>query len=224
MEINLFSSQGEPSLRNIVEASSPFLEKADDPAVAYLPAACVGERYVGLTKTAFKGLADVLHLDPETQGRARVEAALDKAAILYIPGGNTYLLAHRLHNKDLVAQIRERIINGLPLVAFSAGTVLCGANVLTTNDLNCCGCTTFNGLGFVPFNFNVHYPSDEGDQREFRDERLWEYQEFNSNPVLALEDSAHIRVTDSEVRLISGNCWLFEKGQARTKVEIGRIL
>ena len=223
MQLHLFSSPGEPSLRDIVDACRPLLQEQREPTVAYLPAACVGEKYVGLTKVAFKGLAKVDHLDVEKDGRDKIEAALDSAALLYIPGGNTYVLSHRLHKAGLMEPIRERVRSGLPLVVFSAGMVLCGPNILTTNDLNCCACKDFDGLGLAPVNFNAHYPQDDA-QRESRDERLWEYHAFHDNPILALENGAHIMVKDGTIELAKGNCWLIEQGKRKVKVEANPII
>jgi dipeptidase E len=222
VQLHLLSTPGEPSLRDIVDASRPLLQGGQEPTVAYLPAASVGEKFVGLTKVAFKELAKVDHIDMERNNRNKVEAVLDRAALIYIPGGNTYLLSHRLHKANLIKSIRERVLNGLPLVAFSAGAVLCGPTILTTNDMNCCAATSFSGLALTPFNFNVHYPQDD-EHRELRDERLWEYHHFYDNPVLALEDGAYIRVTDGVVELVKGDCWLFERDKERVKAEVGII-
>jgi len=41
----------------------------------------------------------------------------------------------------------EESKNGLPAVAFSAGVVVCGPNVLTSNDLNPVPTMHFDGLG-----------------------------------------------------------------------------
>src|SRR5262245_42627506 len=122
-----------------------MLERAASPTVAYLPAASVGDSYVGLTKVVFKGLGTVAHIDVEKHSRKRVDAALDRATVLYMPGGNTYLLSQRLYRASMVEPIRERVRAGLPLVAFSAGAVICGPNMLTTNDMNVCACTDFGG-------------------------------------------------------------------------------
>jgi dipeptidase E len=221
--LHLFSNPGEPSLRYIVDACRPFLERATNPVVAYLPAASVGDPFVGVTKSVFKDLASIAHLDADAHSRDKLDASLDRATLLYIPGGNTYVLRQRLHTSGLMEAVRERVRAGLPLVAFSAGAVLCGANIMTTNDMNVCACTEFGGLRLVPYNFNVHYPQEEGGQRELRDERLWEYHEFHDNPVLALEDGAHVRVENERVDLLEGNCWLFEWGKERTMLEIGAI-
>ena len=65
-----------------------------------------------------------------------MEAILRRAAAVYIPGGNTFLLNHRLHAGGLLPYLRKKIQTGLPVAAFSAGTILCGPNILTSKDMN----------------------------------------------------------------------------------------
>lgn len=223
VEAHLFSTPGNPPIRDIVRAARPFLvgkgEPGEKPVVVYLPAACMGNLYIPLTERCFARIARVSTIDVETESRAEVEAALDAASVLYIPGGNTYALAARLHNTGLVEEIRARVMSGLPLVAFSAGTVLCGPNMLTTNDMNVCACTTFDGLGLSPYNFNVHYPPLDGEERALRDDRIWEYHVLNENPVMALEDGAHVAIRDGKVVVEKGNCWLFEKELGKRRLE-----
>jgi dipeptidase E len=120
-----------------------------------------------------------------------------------------------LHTAGVINDIRQHVLDGLPLVAFSAGTVLCGQDILTTNDINCCNCTTFASLGLIPFNINVHYPSEDGEERQERDYHLWEYQQFHNTPVLALEDEVYIRVTGNRFEVVRGTCWWFAKGKLK---------
>jgi dipeptidase E len=106
-------------------------------------------------------------------------------------------------------------------VAFSAGTVLCGQDILTTNDINCCGCTQFDGLKLSPFSFNVHYPVSPVEAQQERDERLEEYLAFHDTPILAFEDGASLHLTEDELR-VDGNVWQFSHGQkARMHLEAG---
>lgn len=224
MEAHLFSTPGDPPIRDIVRASRPFLRRRDNPVVAYLPAACLGDRYIALTTRCFGRLASVRTIDVEKDSRREIEAVLDIASVLYIPGGNTYVLAARLHNTGLMHALRERVLAGLPLVAFSAGMVLCGPNILTTNDMNVCACDTFSGLALTGHNFNAHYPEEDGEARALRDERIGEYHVFHGNPVLALCDNAHVRVKDGEAELVKGDCWLFEQGRGKRKLEVGPVV
>jgi len=218
MQLHLFSSPGEPFLSDILEAARSILAEQADPVVAYLPAANVQRHFIRETKTAFRALARVTAIKVEYDAMGKIRAALDRASLLYIPGGNTYLLAHRLHTAGLLGEIRDRILGGLPLVTFSAGTVFCGLDILTTNDINCCGCTQFTGLGLVSVNFNVHYPPAGREDQGERDERLEEYQAFHSTPVLALEDGAYLEVSNGAIRLVRGAMWRFEKGRPKAYI------
>ena len=231
MELHLFSTSGEHDIEFILEACSSILEGLPGPVVAYLPAASVHRRWVRETRAAFRGLAQIVAINPETHPPERIRAILDQASMLYIPGGNTYLLSQRLHacllperggsgglgSVTLLAEIRARLRASLPLVAFSAGAVLCGVDILTTNDINCCGCTQFDGLGLLPFNLNVHYPGDDA-TRQARDERLQEYLAFHPGIVVALEDGAYLRVLGEEISLIRGTAWRLERGAHKSSV------
>lgn len=241
MQGYLFSSGGEVGIENVVEAARTLLAVQRRPLVAYLPAASIQRRWVRETKAAFHGLARVGVVDPQRHTVEQMRAVLDQAAVLYIPGGNTYLMAHRLAqtpfpppSKDtefvgewnLMAEIRQRILAGLPVIGVSAGAVLCGLDILTTNDLNCCGCTTFAGLGLLPFNLNMHYPSAEGPEREGRDDRLDDFLIFHPDRlVLALEDNACLHFQDGKVTLQRGNAWLLKKGSPRRQMnDLGALL
>ncbi len=220
MQLHLFSSPGERDIRYIIEACRPYLIKQTQPLLAYLPAAAVGQNWLEYTEKAFKDLAEVALLDVETMNRAAVEAILDRAATLYIPGGNTFLLNHRLHTSGAFELIHQKAHAGLPIVGFSAGMILCGPNILTSSDMNMCATTHFTGLGLTPYNFDAHYPPSEQERTE-RDEWLEEYHVFYENPMLALEDGAYLRVTPYETTLMQGNGWLLEKGQTRRQLAVG---
>jgi len=162
-------------------------------------------------------------IDVETMTPAVIDAALDRAAMLLVSGGNTFVLNERLHRAGLREALRRRIDDGLPVVAFSAGTNLCGVNVLTSNDMNVCATTHFDGLGIVRYSFNVHYPIETA-QRADRDERLRHYQAFHANPILAIEDGAWLSVDRDGMRLRRGRCWLWEKGAEPRVLEAGAAL
>jgi peptidase E len=210
MQLHLLSSPGEPFLVDILAVARQILAGMSQPTIAYLPAAAEERHFVRETKAAFRDLAVVRTIKPEIHSATQMQFVLDRAALLYIPGGNTYLAAWRLHTSGLMSELRQRILTGLPLVAFSAGTVLCGEDILTSNDLNECGCENFTGLSLVPFNFNVHYPSTDGDERQRRDVRLQAYAIKHHRPGLALEDGSYVRVMDGEVDVVRGSCLKFD--------------
>src|SRR4051794_14419998 len=97
MQLHLFSSPGERDVRYIIDACRPYLARQAKPRLAYLPAAAVGYNWLDYTVKAFKDLAEVALIDVEAMSQATVEQILTQASVLYIPGGNTFLLNHRLH-------------------------------------------------------------------------------------------------------------------------------
>src|SRR5512146_2891873 len=203
MELHLFCLPGMDDIRYILEAARPILEGKEDPVVAYLPAASLSGTWQEYTEKAFRDLARVETLDTELMHPEEMEAILRSAALLYIPGGNTFYLNHRLHLCKIMDYLRKKVAAGLPVVAFSAGTVLCGPNILTSNDMNTVETGYFAGLNAVPFNFSVHYPPD-GSFRASRDERRLDYHVFHDNPVILLTDDAYIRVEGKKTILVRG--------------------
>lgn len=217
MQLHLFSSPGEQDIRYILEASQPYLAAAAQPVVAYLPAASWRSNWLSYTEKAFAGLGEVAYIDPETMSQAEIQAILDRATVLYISGGNTFLLNHRLHHYGLLADLRQRLRAGLPLVAFSAGAIICGPNMLTANDMNVCATTHFSSLNLVPYNFDMHYPTDDN-ARANQDDWLLDYHAYHDNPILALQDGAYLYVDERELTVKAGLCWLLEKGQPRRQL------
>jgi peptidase E len=222
MEVHLFSSTGEPPLQNIVDVSLSSLRSQRNPVVLYLPPTYRDE-YVELTRQKFSNVAKVNAIDLTKVSSKYLEQALEEASFLFIPGGNTYLLNYRLHCLGVVKKIRERIKTGLPYAGMSAGTLICGANILTTSDVNCCGSTFFEGFGLTAYNFVAHYP-DLDLERVKVDDRIFAYHRFHENPVIALKDDAYIQITKKGLNVKRGDCWLFERDKERIQINRGDIL
>lgn len=220
MNLHLFSTPGQDDIRYILEASRPYLEGKDDPTVAYLPAASLSNDWQEYNEKAFQGLARIETINTETMTLPEMEAILRNAALVYIPGGNTFLLSHRLNISKIVDYLRKKVAASLPVVAFSAGTVLCGPNILTANNINIVPTTYFKGLEATPFNFNVHYPEDPL-ARAARDDWLSEYHIFHDNPVILLADGAYVRVEGRKTALLRGEAWILRKGQGKQQLEAG---
>jgi dipeptidase E len=221
MKLHLFSTPGRDDIRYVLEASRPHLEGRDDPVVAYLPAGSLSNEWQAYNENAFRGLGRLVTLDTELMTLPEMEALLRDAALLYLPGGNTYLLNHRLHLCKLIDTLRRKVAAGLPVVAFSAGTVLCGPNILTSNNMNIVPTASFKGLEAVPFNFNVHYPEDPL-ARAVRDDWLGEYHIFHDNPVLLMADGAYVRVDGKKASLVRGPAWILRKGEEKQELVEGK--
>lgn len=220
MELHLFCIPGERDIRHVLDACRPYLQNKDEPTVAFLPQAWLNvNHWYEYTAQSFSKLAKVELIDTESMTLAEMEAIIRRAHVVYISGGNTFLLNHRLHTSRLLPYLRKKILAGLPVVAFSAGTVLCGPNILTSNDLNAVEATHFAGLNLLPFNFNVHY-DDSAD----RDDWLSDYHVFQPNPVVLMADNAYVRTEGKKTRLERGDAWILRRDSEKEKIEPGTIL
>jgi dipeptidase E len=218
VELHLFSTPG-PGLdiQWVLEACRSVLRDKPGATVAYLPLASLfAEKWLEQTERSFKGLARIRLVNTDTTELPEIEEILRGAALLYVPGGNAFLLNHRLHVSRLLPYLRKKIQNGLPVVAFSAGAVICGPNVLTSNDLNLIPTPHFDSLGILPFNLNVHYEDSAA-----RDEWLGEYHNFHDNPILMLEDGAYIRIEGRKTSLVRGTAWCWRVRQEKERLKSG---
>jgi peptidase E len=215
LNLHLFSTPGD-GLRDVLEACRPHLERKSEPLVAYLPLASLADRWQEFTEKAFKGLARVETINTETMTFPEMESILRRAHVVYIPGGNTFLLAHRLYASSLMPYLRKKIQAGLPLVAFSAGTILCGPNILTSRDMNMVETPHFGGLNLVPFNFYAHYQDDINE-----DDWLADYHVFQPNPVILMSDDAYVRADGKKTTLVRGDAWILCRGQEKEKLVVG---
>ena len=221
MNLHLFSSPGErDDIHYIIDAAKPYLAGKPDVTVAYLPMASLyGAKWLEQTQKYFDGLARVEMLNTEMMELPEMESILRRAALVYIPGGNTFLLNHRLHISRLMPYLSKKMQAGLPLVAFSAGTVLCGPNILTSNDLNSVETPHFDGLNVTPFNFNVHYAGDLE-----RDNWLVDYHVFHDNPVIIMADGSYVKIEGRKTQLVVGDAWLLRKGGEKERIKPGALI
>ena len=224
MELHLLSAPGRDDIRWVLEACRPTLEKNPDATLAYMPLASLfAEKWLDQTEKSFKGLARIEMVNTEAMELADMEAILRRAAVVYIPGGNTFLLNHRLHVSHLLPYLRKKILSGLPVVAFSAGTILCGPNILTSKDMNTVETPHFDGLNLIPLNFFAHYGEDAY-LRAIHDDWLADYHVFHDNPVLILADGAYVKVQGRKTMLVRGEAWLLRKGMEKEGVKAGESI
>ena len=224
INLHLFSDAGRSDLSDIVEVSRPYLEDKDDPVVAYMPLASLyAEKWLGQNETAFKGLARLQMVNTELMRQKEIEDILRDASLVSIPGGNTFLLNHRLHISGISLYLKKKIQAGLPLVGFSAGSIVCGPNILTSKDMNTVSTSFFEGLNVTPFNFSPHYPLDSYGQ-SVKDDWLADYHFFHDNPIIMLSDGAYVKVDGKKTALVRGEAWIWRKDEEKEKLEEGKLI
>jgi len=215
-------------LSALAVSASRLLAGIEDPVIAHLPAASLDNAFIPEPRAALAEVAavEVVGQDGHWLPDALDQAAIRSASLLYLPGGNTYALRHRLHTSGLWEVVRERVLAGMPLLTVSAGTVLCGTSILSSNDWNVVATTHFDGLGLLPLHLNVHYaPASPTAVGETREERIGQLLHLRRRPVLALEEGCRLLV-DAGVVTVEGGCaWLFtEAFRPARRLEAGQQL
>jgi dipeptidase E len=218
VDLHLLSLPGEGDIHYILEACRPYLTGLAQPSVAFIQWASVNYDWLDYTRKSFASLAEVdpLSYDPASQSENIL--ALDRCGAVYISGGNTYLLNHRLHESGLFEHLRQRALQGLPVVGFSAGALLCGPNILTTHDINMLPTQHFAGLDLLPYNLVAHYPATN-EQRDEEDDWLSDYHALHSNPILALENDACVRWDGQVLARVRGSAWILEAGKPNSRLD-----
>ena len=159
---------------------------------------------------------DPIHRHPDAK------AAVAAAEAIYVGGGNSFRLLHSMIEHDLLTVVRARVQEGLPYLGISAGANLACPTIKTTNDMPIILPPTLDALGLVPFQLNPHYYSGhfflrDGDRYqehfgETRDDRITEFHQLNTTPVLGLWEGGLLRVTDDTVTLVGTAARLFRRG------------
>jgi dipeptidase E len=225
INLHLFSTPGDRDIRWVVEACRPYLDDKDEPTVAFVPMASLrAVQWLEYTVREFTGLAEVELIDTERMSLLEMEAVIRKAQVVYISGGNTFLLNHRLHGSGLMPFLRKKVQAGLPVVGFSAGMIVCGPNILTSKDMNSVQTDRFEALSATPFNFLAHYDADAYGQSAEHDDWLSEYHVFHDNPVVLLRDGAYLKVEGKKTTLVRGDAWILRKDSEKERLSVNEAI
>jgi dipeptidase E len=151
----------------------------------------------------------------------RGSGVLMNADAVLVGGGNTFNLLKQCQDRNLMAPIRDRVLNdNIPYIGLSAGTNLACPTIRTTNDMPITEPQSLNALGFIPFQINPHYldASPDGHFGESREERIIEFLEVNRDVVVAgLREGMMFRIEDDQIKHegVSGRtCRIFKYGQS----------
>jgi dipeptidase E len=151
--------------------------------------------------------------------------AIEGAEALFIGGGNTFRLLDALWRHELVEPIRGRVRAGMPYVGTSAGSNVACPSIRTTNDMPIVEPPSFAALDLVPFNINAHYQDPvpgSTHMGETREQRIAEFHEENTPPVVGLREGAWLLVEGPSVVLQGANgARLFRRGEAPTELASG---
>lgn len=143
-------------------------------------------------------------------------ADLTSADAVVVGGGNTWHLIDHLHRTGLLPAIREKVLEGMPYLGWSAGSNVACPTIRTTNDMPIVEPPSMQALGLVPFQINPHFTDAHppGHAGETRTDRLLEFIEVNpAAAVLGLPEGTALRREGASLALIGEKpARLFKKG------------
>jgi len=150
------------------------------------------------------------------------ELAIKNAEGIFTGGGNTFLLVSQLYQHNLMITLKEVLLNGIPYLGSSAGSNIAGLTMQTTNNMPIVYPPSFQTLGLIPFNLNVHYLDADLQSKhmgESRETRIREFHKFNNFPVLGLKEGSWLEVKDNKI-ILKGNlsAKLFRKDLTPTEI------
>ena len=152
---------------------------------------------------------------------------VERAAALFIGGGNSFRLLQTLYERDLLDVIRARVAAGMPYIGSSAGTNVATPSIRTTNDMPIVYPPSFDALALVPFQINPHYLDADPESThkgETREERIREFHEENDTPVVGLREGSMLAVRDGVVTLVgTKSARIFRKGEEPVEAEPGPL-
>lgn len=153
---------------------------------------------------------------------------LDRAEAIFVGGGNTFRLLKKLYDRKLLDVIRQRAQGGLAYIGSSAGSVIVAPTIRTTNDMPIVEPLSLDSLGLVPFQLNCHYldPDPQSTHKgETREERIREFHEENSTPVVGLREGTMLWIEDGSAKLVGEKpARIFCRGQEPVEVGPGTRL
>ena len=180
------------------------------------------DEYTKIAKNAFSNInIDVVGIH---QFENPKEAIL-KAEAIFTGGGNTFELVNQLYKKDILSTLKKVLENGTPYLGTSAGSNICGVNMMNTNDMPIVYPPSFTTLGCIPFNINAHYLDPivgSTHKGETRETRIKEFHIFNDIDVLGLREGSWLEVKGDEI-ILKGDLTarLFQQNKKPIELESG---
>ncbi len=188
--------------------------------------------YAGVTKTHYDYVEQVrpvfAALGANVVGLHRAHDAIDavrRAQAIAVGGGNTWNLLRELRRNRVLPMIRQRVLEGMPYIGWSAGSNIAAPTIMTTNDMPICDPGGFDALALVPFQMNCHFldGNPPGFKGETREERLREFGVLHPEVwVAGLREGTGLRIEGRSIALFgSAECRLFRGTQAARGVKPG---
>ena len=198
MELLLLSNSTNYGQTMFSHAAAAFAEVVAGDQVTFVPFALAD--WEGYADRVSEALGEIGIEVVSAHRAAAPDRAILEARVLLMGGGNTFRLLDSLYGLDVLDGLGERVRSGATrYLGASAGTNVACPTIRTTNDMPICRPPTFDALGLIPFQINLHYLDADPTSTymgETRETRIAEFLEENDCPVLGMYEGSWLKVSD----------------------------
>lgn len=122
---------------------------------------------------------------------------LDELSVVYVCGGNTFYLLHKIREAKFDIVLTKLIQSGITYVGASAGSLLVGPNINIPDysDSNDISISDYTGLNITNTVIVPHYSEEQK-------ERIEEAKQKTKYPVIPLTDSQALLIIDENITII----------------------
>src|SRR3954470_15446596 len=154
--------------------------------------------------------------------------AIARAESFFIGGGNTFRLLTALYRDHFLERIRTKVSQGTPYIGSSAGSNVAGPTIKTTKDMPIIQPPSFDALGIFAYQISPHFQDPDPTSKhmgETQEERILQFLEENTTPVVGLREGSWIRQKNGTAVLEGPHqARVFRRGVAPQEVDAGTDL
>lgn len=191
----------------------------------FIPYAAVTFSYDEYEKKVEERFSEIGHHVKSIHHFEDAVKAVEEAEAIIVGGGNTWELVRTMRDQNLFAAIRQRVMDGVPYIGWSAGSNVACPTLRTTNDMPIIDPKGFDCTNLVPFQINPHYldKNPEGHGGETREQRIEEFLEVNPEIyVVGLREGTMLKYESNKLELIGKlPVRIFRKGKLPEEINPG---
>jgi dipeptidase E len=211
------TNPGEPYLDYPKNSIKSFLGKSPVKAL-FIPYAAVTFSFDLYEEKVSERFREIGHEIISIHRYSDPVAAVKNASAIVVGGGNTWKLLKMIRDNSLIEAVRQKVIEGIPYIGWSAGSNVACPTIMTTNDMPVVEPDSFGAFNLIPFQINPHYldANPAGHAGETREQRIEEFIEANpDNYVAGLREGTMLLCENEKLSLLgTRNIRIFKKDQA----------
>ena len=226
----LLSNSRDPDGRYLVRARDALARHLGGAREAlFVPYAGVTVSWDAYTRRVAEAFAPLGVAVRGLHAAADPAAALAQADAVLVGGGNTFHLLAELQRRGLIDVLRARAAAGVPYAGWSAGSVLAGPTIRTTNDMPIVEPPAgLAALGLVGVQLNAHFTAvhPPGFPGEPRRERIAEFLAATPEAtVVGLPEGSWLEVAGARATVGGAHpALVFRAGRDAEEVAVGASL